>query len=75
MQDGKTLDKDLKMILKDKLYQCEDCFYILNFYDKVLKFLRKEQNENVNIDGYNNINLEDYLNLESFFKELLKVVY
>ncbi|EAJ6226335.1 hypothetical protein A0X89_08070 [Campylobacter coli] len=75
MQDGKTLDKDLKMILKDKLYQCEDCFYILNFYDKVLKFLRKEQNENVNIDRYDNINLEDYLNLESFFKELLKVVY
>lgn len=63
------------MILKDKLYQCEDCFYILNFYDKVLKFLRKEQNENVNIDRYDNINLEDYLNLESFFKELLKVVY
>ncbi|EAI2671127.1 site-specific DNA-methyltransferase, partial [Campylobacter jejuni] len=25
--NGKTLDKDLKMILKDKLYECEDCFY------------------------------------------------
>ncbi|EFP2963503.1 site-specific DNA-methyltransferase, partial [Campylobacter jejuni] len=24
--NGKTLDKDLKMILKDKLYECEDCF-------------------------------------------------
>ncbi|EAI6626915.1 TPA: site-specific DNA-methyltransferase, partial [Campylobacter jejuni] len=23
--NGKTLDKDLKMILKDKLYECEDC--------------------------------------------------
>ncbi|HEA7838549.1 TPA: site-specific DNA-methyltransferase, partial [Campylobacter jejuni] len=28
--NGKTLDKDLKMILKDKLYECEDCFYIVN---------------------------------------------
>ncbi|MBW1480229.1 site-specific DNA-methyltransferase, partial [Campylobacter jejuni] len=27
--NGKTLDKDLKMILKDKLYECEDCFYIV----------------------------------------------
>ncbi|WP_038815700.1 site-specific DNA-methyltransferase, partial [Campylobacter jejuni] len=39
LQDGKTLDKDLKMILKDKLYGCEDCFYMLNCDDEVLKFL------------------------------------
>ncbi|EAH6307613.1 site-specific DNA-methyltransferase, partial [Campylobacter jejuni] len=34
--NGKTLDKDLKMILKDKLYECEDCFYIVNCDDEVL---------------------------------------
>ncbi|EAH8785562.1 site-specific DNA-methyltransferase, partial [Campylobacter jejuni] len=45
--NGKTLDKDLKMILKDKLYECEDCFYIVNCDDEVLDFLRKTQNENV----------------------------
>ncbi|EKA1634671.1 site-specific DNA-methyltransferase, partial [Campylobacter jejuni] len=39
--NGKTLDKDLKMILKDKLYECEDCFYIVNCDDEVLEFLRK----------------------------------
>ncbi|EAL6986980.1 site-specific DNA-methyltransferase, partial [Campylobacter jejuni] len=44
--NGKTLDKDLKMILKDKLYECEDCFYIVNCDDEVLDFLRKTQNEN-----------------------------
>ncbi|EFB5626391.1 site-specific DNA-methyltransferase, partial [Campylobacter jejuni] len=38
--NGKTLDKDLKMILKDKLYECEDCFYIVNCDDEVLDFLR-----------------------------------
>ncbi|EAJ8619368.1 site-specific DNA-methyltransferase, partial [Campylobacter jejuni] len=64
--NGKTLDKDLKMILKDKLYECEDCFYIVNCDDEVLDFLRKTQNENVYINGYDDINLEDYLNLESF---------
>ncbi|EAH6356682.1 site-specific DNA-methyltransferase, partial [Campylobacter jejuni] len=67
--NGKTLDKDLKMILKDKLYECEDCFYIVNCDDEVLDFLRKTQNENVYINGYDDINLEDYLNLESFLKE------
>ncbi|EDJ1539023.1 site-specific DNA-methyltransferase, partial [Campylobacter jejuni] len=35
--NGKTLDKDLKMILKDKLYECEDCFYIVNCDDEVLE--------------------------------------
>ncbi|ATG66132.1 site-specific DNA-methyltransferase [Campylobacter jejuni] len=73
--NGKTLDKDLKMILKDKLYECEDCFYIVNCDDEVLEFLRKTQNENVYINGYDDINLEDYLNLESFLKERLKMVY
>ncbi|EAI4336135.1 site-specific DNA-methyltransferase [Campylobacter jejuni] len=73
--NGKTLDKDLKMILKDKLYECEDCFYIVNCDDEVLDFLRKTQNENVYINGYDDINLEDYLNLESFLKERLKIVY
>ncbi|EAI7257057.1 site-specific DNA-methyltransferase, partial [Campylobacter jejuni] len=55
--NGKTLDKDLKMILKDKLYECEDCFYIVNCDDEVLEFLRKTQNENVYINGYDDINL------------------
>ncbi|EPV8014024.1 site-specific DNA-methyltransferase [Campylobacter jejuni] len=73
--NGKTLDKDLKMILKDKLYECEDCFYIVNCDDEVLEFLRKTQNENVYINRYDDINLEDYLNLESFLKERLKMVY
>ncbi|EFC32038.1 hypothetical protein C414_000430036 [Campylobacter jejuni subsp. jejuni 414] len=75
MQDGKTLDKELKMILKDKLYQCEESFYIVKSDDEVLELLRKTQNENVYINGYDDINLEDYLNLESFLKERLKMVY
>ncbi|WP_144673249.1 site-specific DNA-methyltransferase [Campylobacter jejuni] len=73
--DGKTLDQELKMIIKDKLYQCKESFYVIKSDDEVLEFLRKTQNENVYINGYDDINLEDYLNLESFLKERLKVVY
>ncbi|TXE83189.1 site-specific DNA-methyltransferase [Campylobacter peloridis] len=75
LQDCKTLDSDIKMILKDKIYQCEQSFYVINFDDEVLNFLKNTQNENVYINGFDDINLEIYLNLESFLKERLKVVY
>ncbi|WP_373451524.1 site-specific DNA-methyltransferase [Campylobacter bilis] len=75
LQDGKTLDKELKMILKDKLYNCDESFYMVNFDDEVLQFLKNTSNENVYINGFDDINLEIYLNLESFLKERLKVVY
>ncbi|EAJ5673640.1 site-specific DNA-methyltransferase [Campylobacter lari] len=75
LQDGKTLDNDIKMILKDKIYQCEESFYISFFDDEVLQFLKNTSSENVYINGFDNINLEIYLNLESFLKERLKVVY
>ncbi|MFY4690796.1 site-specific DNA-methyltransferase [Campylobacter jejuni] len=75
LQDRKTLDKELKMILKDKLYQCEESFYISYFDDEVLNFLKNTSNENVYINGFDDIDLEIYLNLESFLKERLKVVY
>ncbi|EAI4070576.1 site-specific DNA-methyltransferase [Campylobacter jejuni] len=75
LQDGKTLDQELKMTIKDKLYQCKESFYVIKSDDEVLDFLRKTQNENVYINGYDDINLEDYLNLESFLKERLKMVY
>lgn len=75
LQDCKTLDSDLKEILKNKIYQCEQSFYVIEFDDEVLNFLKNTQNENVYINGFDDINLEIYLNLESFLKERLKVVY
>lgn len=75
LQDGKTLDQELKIILEDKLYKCEESFYISFFDDEVLQFLKNTSNENVYINGFDEINLEIYLNLESFLKERLKVVY
>ncbi|WP_279177060.1 site-specific DNA-methyltransferase [Campylobacter insulaenigrae] len=75
LQDGKTLDQELKMILKDKIYQCEQSFYMSSFDDEVLQFLKNTSSENVYINGFDDIDLEIYLNLESFLKERLKVVY
>ncbi|MBF7043353.1 site-specific DNA-methyltransferase [Campylobacter volucris] len=75
LQDGKTLDQELKIILEDKLYKYEESFYISFFDDEVLQFLKNTSNENVYINGFDDINLEIYLNLESFLKERLKVVY
>ncbi|AJD05370.1 site-specific DNA-methyltransferase [Campylobacter lari] len=75
LQDCKCLDDDIKVIFKDRLYQCEQSFYVINFDDEVLNFLKNTHDENVYINGFDDINLEIYLNLESFLKERLKVVY
>ncbi|EGK8048885.1 site-specific DNA-methyltransferase [Campylobacter lari] len=75
LQDCKCLDDDIKVIFEDRLYQCEQSFYVINFDDEVLNFLKNTHDENVYINGFDDINLEIYLNLESFLKERLKVVY
>lgn len=75
LQDCKCLDDDIKVIFEDRLYQCEQSFYVINFDDDVLNFLKNTHDENVYINGFDDINLEIYLNLESFLKERLKVVY
>ncbi|WP_257939349.1 site-specific DNA-methyltransferase [Campylobacter lari] len=75
LQDCKCLDDDIKVIFEDKLYQCEQSFYVVNFDNDVLNFLKNTHDENVYINGFDDIDLEIYLNLESFLKERLKVVY
>lgn len=75
LQSGKTLDKPLKTIFENKLYQCEDCLYLIACDREVLEFLRKSQNEYIFIDGFEDINLEDFLNLDSSLSDRLRVVY
>ncbi|ENQ6619412.1 site-specific DNA-methyltransferase [Campylobacter lari] len=75
LQDCKCLDDDIKVIFEDRLYQCEQSFYVINFDDDVLNFLKNTHDENVYVNGFDDIDLEIYLNLESFLKERLKVVY
>lgn len=75
LQSGKTLDKPLKAIFENKLYQCEDCLYLVECDKEVLEFLRKSQNEYIFIDGFEDINLEDFLNLDSSLNDRLRIIY
>ena len=75
LQSGKTLDKPLKTIFENKLYQCEDCLYLIACDKEVLEFLRKSQNEYIFIDGFEDLHLEDFLNLDSSLNDRLRVVY
>lgn len=75
LQSGKTLDKPLKTIFENRLCQCEDCLYLIACNKEVLEFLRKSQNEYIFIDGFEDVSLEDFLNLDSSLSDRLRVVY
>lgn len=75
LQSGKTLDKPLKPIFENKLYQCEDCVYLIDCDKEVLDFLRNTQNEYIFIDGFENLSLENFLNLDSSLSDRLRIVY
>lgn len=75
LQSGKTLDKPLKPIFENKLYACEDCLYLVACDKEVLEFLRKTQNEYIFIDGFEDLSLEYFLNLDSSLSDRLRVVY
>lgn len=75
LQSGKTLDKPLKAIFENRLYQCEDCLYLIACDKEVLEFLRNSQNEYIFIDGFEDLHLEDFLNLDSSLNDRLRVVY
>ncbi|WP_394980763.1 site-specific DNA-methyltransferase [uncultured Helicobacter sp.] len=75
LQSGKTLDKPLKPIFENRLYQCEDCLYLIACDKEVLEFLRNTQNEYIFIDGFEDLHLEDFLNLDSSLNDRLRVVY
>ncbi|WP_300743557.1 DNA methyltransferase, partial [uncultured Helicobacter sp.] len=75
LQSGKTLDKPLKAIIESRLYKCEDSYYIVNYEKSLLAYLQKAENVFVFISAYEEIALEDFLNLEVSSKERLYVVY
>lgn len=75
LQSGKTLDKPLKPIFENKLYQCEECLYLVDCDKEVLDFLRKTQNEYIFIDGLEDLSLENFLNLNSSLNDRLRIVY
>ncbi|EAI8564366.1 site-specific DNA-methyltransferase, partial [Campylobacter upsaliensis] len=76
LQSGKMLHKKLESIIKDKLYQCENCLYIAQMDTEVLDYIKnKTHDEIVYLNAFDDINLQEYLNLESHLKERLYVVF
>ncbi|WP_208366328.1 site-specific DNA-methyltransferase [Helicobacter pylori] len=75
LQCGKTLNQALEIIIKDKLYKCEDAYFCIVCDKEVQEYLAKSKNEMIFLDGYEEIDLEAFLNLNAGFKERLSVVY
>ncbi|GAA9709389.1 hypothetical protein VN0017_01140 [Helicobacter pylori] len=75
LQCGKTLNQPLEIIIKDKLYKCEDAYFCIVCDKEVQECLAKSKNERIFLDGYEEIDLEAFLNLNASFKERLSVVY
>ncbi|WRG14918.1 site-specific DNA-methyltransferase [Helicobacter pylori] len=75
LQCGKTLNQPLEIIIKDKLYKCEDAYFCIVCDKEVQEYLAKSKNEMIFLDGYEEIDLEAFLNLNASFKERLSVVY
>ncbi len=75
LQCGKTLDQALEIVIKDKLYKCEDAYFCIVCDEEVREYLAKSKNEMVFLDGYEEIDLQAFLNLNASFKERLSVVY
>ncbi len=75
LQCGKTLNQALEIIIKDKLYKCEEAYFCIVCDKEVQEYLAKSKNEMIFLDGYEEIDLEAFLNLNASFKERLSVVY
>ncbi|WQW64274.1 site-specific DNA-methyltransferase [Helicobacter pylori] len=75
LQCGKTLNCTLETIIKDKLYKCEDAYFCIVCDKEAQEYLAKSKNEMIFLDGYEEIDLEAFLNLNASFKERLSVVY
>ncbi|WRD45229.1 site-specific DNA-methyltransferase [Helicobacter pylori] len=75
LQCGKTLNQALEIIIKDKLYKCEDAYFCIVCDEEAQEYLAKSKNEMIFLDGYEEIDLQAFLNLNASFKERLSVVY
>lgn len=75
LSSGKILSLPLEEIIKDKLYFCQDSYYLLSIDDEVRNKLEIIKDFQIYVDGYSDIDLENLLNLNVANKEQIKVVY
>ena len=65
LQCGKRLDKGLECIIESKLYKYDDVYCVVECDKEVLEILWETKNEYIFIDGYTNMDLEEFLNLKN----------
>ena len=75
---GKPLHTKIETIIKDKIYKVDDAIYILGTEQcavRTLKVLEPYKESQIFIDGWADISLEHWLNMEVGQKENIVVVY
>lgn len=75
LSSGKILSLPLEEIIKDKLYFCQDSYYLVGIDDEVGNKLESIKDFEIYIDGYSDIDLKNLLNLNVAKKEQIKVIY
>ena len=70
---GKTLDTPIQEIQKDVLYGCDGEIYLIAKTNP--ERLENYRNHKVNIDGYAEIDLESFLNMEVATRENINIIY
>lgn len=75
LSSGKILSLPLEEIIKDKLYFCQDSYYLVGIDDEVMSKLGAIKDFEIYIDGYSDIDLQNLLNLNVANKEQIKVIY
>lgn len=75
LSSGKILSLPLEEIIKDKLYFCQDSYYLVGIDDEVMHKLGTMKDFEIYIDGYSDIDLQNLLNLNVSKKEQIIVIY
>lgn len=73
---GRTLDKRIQPVIEGKLYRDERNFYLIACDKEVQKHLTADKNKDIFLSGYEDIAIQDLLNLQaSIQKTRLKVLF
>ena len=70
---GKPLDTPIQEIQKDVLYGCDGEIYLIAGIDR--EVIENYRNHKLNIDGYAEIDLESFLNMQVATRENIHIIY
>lgn len=74
LQSGNSLNKNIKTIIENKLYECENAYFVAHLDKEVGDFLQDKTNE-IYLNGFEIDDLEGFLNLSSSLKENITVIF